>query len=265
MNKILILLIFPFSLELSSQDLSDNYWVQFNSVTSKCYYTLNISESEIINKKDINCFTVANKEDLNFMIENIDSFDKLTSLKILNISISDFNFLVQLPNLKSLRLSVNKKINFDSFVFNVNQSKNIYLLGILKLKSKSNLEKLNQLQNIRYLSIENSKLNNFYLNMKLWNLRVFNNERKIRYFKTENIEFIYFDENDLKSLPLGLETSPDLRYLMFSGGKIDIDCPLEGFKFLKIFDVFAASLTNISESCFSDNRKVRVLRQVGYK
>lgn len=265
MNQFIIFLIFPFSLGLFSQNLSDNYSVQFNSITSNCDYALDISETGIINKNEINCLTITNLKELNFMIENIDSFDKLTSLKILNIPVLDFNFLVQLPNLKSFRISVNEKTNFDSFVLNVNQNKNIYLLGIINLDSKSNLEKLNQLQNVRYLSIEHSKLNKFYLNIKLWNLRIFNNKRKIRYFKTESIEFIYFDENDLKRLPKGLESSQDLNYLMFSGDKININCPIKGFKFLKIFDVFAASLTNISESCFSNNKEVTIIRQVGYK
>lgn len=231
-----------------------------NSIMKDCnwYYDYEFKKEV----QDVFCVHIYTKEGFDFFLKNIKDFEHVKALSLFKIKIEDFNFLSKLPNTEYVSLGVLNKKNIKSFVDNLKQNQKLSLLKISKLNTKDFPKELNELKHLKSLQIANTKrLKRIVIDLDLKHL-IFESNKRLKYIKADNVDYISIFNSDIKRIPEGLSESKNLKGIQFSlNYKLEVACPLYGFENLEIFDIFGQSSSTTSRlenDCFLNNKKVKI-------
>ncbi len=212
--------------------------------------------------EDMYCLHIHKKKDLAHFISNIDSFKNIKALSIQQVKIRNFKFLEKLTKLEFLSVDRLTNENMKSFVGGLNKNRKLTILEVSNLKTKAFPNDLNDLKFIKAIKLSHTKrLEYININLKIKHL-ILESNKNIKNINIEDVDYLSIFNSDLKKIPSGLINSANLKGLELSlNYKLQIECPIYGFKSLEIFDQFGQPnlLTKpIDIECFDENRKVEI-------
>lgn len=217
-----------------------------------------------LNPNSIYSLWIGSKQDWSYFQNNIQNFNKLEYINLTYIKIDDFTFLNNLKKLKMLKLIENKNINFISLIENLNSNPSIKHLTIQNKKIHTLPSIFNNLLYLNSLNIIGTKIKLLNLSIELKYLELGYNKKLIpSMVHVYNVSVISFDSNYFNSFAYQLQDSVNLEALIFSlGDDFNLNCPINGFKNLKLLDIFSTNLTGLKSDCFPQSSELNIIQQI---